>query len=47
MSSGGIKLSKGEAAKLWRFMERNCKPIVTDDQDEMLYWMKRLEGARS
>lgn len=47
MSSGGVKLSKTEATKLARFMERNCKPVAQSDQDEMLYWLKRLEGPRS
>lgn len=42
-----VKLAPSEAAKLARFMERNCKPITEADQAEMLHWLKRLEGARS
>lgn len=41
------KLTDTEAAKLARFMERNCKPITQADQAEMLHWLKRLEGPRS
>mgnify|MGYP007037378695 CR=1 FL=1 len=41
------KLTDTEAAKLVRFLERNCKPIAAADQAEMLYWVRRLEGPRS
>ena len=47
VSTGTIKLSKGEADKLTRYIERNCKPITDADQAETLHWIKRLTGSKS
>ena len=47
MSSGGVKLSKTEAARLAAFLLRVGRPGPPAEQDEMLHWVKRLEGSRS
>ena len=47
MSSGGVKLSKTEAARLAAFLLRVGRPRTAEEQYEMLKWAKRLEGARS
>lgn len=47
MSSGGVKLSKTEAARLAAFLLRVGRPRTPDEQDEMIRWAKRLEGGRS
>lgn len=47
VSSGGVKLTKSEAAKLAAFLLRVGRPASPDDQAEMMRWHRRLEGARS
>lgn len=47
VSSGGVKLSKTEAARLAAFLLRVGRPRTAEEQDEMLKWAKRLEGPRS
>ncbi len=47
MSSGGVKLSKTEAANLAAFLLRVGRPQDPQDQALMVHWSKRLEGGRS
>ena len=47
MSSGGIKLSKTEAARLAAHLEAIGRPRGELQEREQLYWVKRLEGGRS
>lgn len=47
MSSGGVKLTKTEAARLAAFLLRVGRPITDEDKALMVHWVRRLEGARS
>ena len=47
MSSGGVKLSKTEAANLAAFLLRVGRPQNDNDKALMVHWAKRLEGGRS
>lgn len=47
VSSGGVKLTKTEAARLAAFLLRVGRPITDEDKAEMMHWHRRLEGARS
>lgn len=47
VSSGGVKLTKTEAARLAAFLLRVGRPITDEDKALMVHWHRRLEGARS
>ena len=47
MSSGGVKLSKTEAANLAAFLLRVGRPQDDHDKTLMVHWARRLEGGRS
>ena len=47
MSSGGVKLTKTEAARLAAFLLRVGRPITDEAKALMVHWVRRLEGARS